>query len=43
MTYVDPNHNDVKFLVDGGLYVDNGGRVHVYDEGFCVENFVQVT
>ncbi len=38
--FFDPTEEKVKMLIDGRLYVDNRKVVDIYDDGFCVENFV---
>jgi hypothetical protein len=38
--FINPGKGKVKVLIDGKLYVDDQEMVNIYDNGFCVENFV---
>jgi hypothetical protein len=38
--FINPGKGKVKVLIGGKLYVDNRDMVNIYEDGFCVENFV---
>jgi hypothetical protein len=41
--YLLPEKDKVKLLSDGSLYADYLSEVDIYEGGFCIENFVDLT
>ena len=41
VSFVSPAYNDIKFLSDGRLYVDDRKVVKIFSSGFCIEKFVR--
>ena len=40
-SFISPAYNDIKFLSDGRLYVDDRKIVKIFSSGFCIEKFVR--
>jgi hypothetical protein len=38
--FINPGKEKVKSLMGGKLYVNNKEMVNIYDDGFCIDNFV---